>query len=63
MKATLHTSVLRPQREAGKETAGGHEVGRWVGEWGGGVVEWRSAQPMVVRGRVAGAEAPRRISQ
>lgn len=44
--------------------AGGHEVGRWVGEWGGGVVEWRSAQPMVVRGRGGrggGAEADQPI--
>lgn len=56
--------MLRPQREAGKGLAGGHEVGRWVGEWGGGVVEWRSAQPMVVRGRGGrggGAEADQPI--
>lgn len=40
--------------------AGGHEAGRWVGERGGGSVEWRSGQPMVVRGRGGrggGAEA------
>lgn len=40
--------------------AGGHEAGRWVGEWGGGIVEWRLGQPMVVRswgGRGGGAEA------
>lgn len=44
--------------------AGGREAGRWVGEWGGGIVEWRSAQPMVARGRGGrggGAEADQPI--
>ena len=56
--------MLGPQREAGKGLEGGHEAGRWVGEWGGGIVEWRSAQPMVARGRGGrggGAEADQPI--